>query len=144
MELIRGLHNLKNLSGCVLTIGNFDGVHAGHQEILKKLVQKSKERGLPSLVSSFSVTPETFFGRPKARINNFRDKHLLLESLGVDKHLLIRFSQSFSELSATDFVNKILLPRIVIKVACSLTAEDYPFDKHSCPVRFKSCKYVQF
>ena len=68
MELIRGLHNLKNLSGCVLTIGNFDGVHAGHQEILKKLVQKSKERGLPSLVISFSVTPETFFGRPKARI----------------------------------------------------------------------------
>ena len=47
MELIRGLHNLKNLSGCVLTIGNFDGVHAGHQEILKKLVNKSKERGPP-------------------------------------------------------------------------------------------------
>jgi len=112
MELIRGLHNLKNLSGCVLTIGNFDGVHAGHQEILKKLVKKSKERDLPSLVISFSVTPETFFGRPKARINNFRDKHLLLESLGVDKHLLIRFSQSFSELSAADFVNKILLKKI--------------------------------
>ena len=55
MELIRGLHNLKNLSGCVLTIGNFDGVHAGHQEILKKLVKKSKEQGLPSLVISFSV-----------------------------------------------------------------------------------------
>jgi len=93
MELIRGLHNLKNLSGCVLTIGNFDGVHFGHQEILKKLVKKAKGLGLPSLVISFSVTPETFFGRPKARINNFRDKHLLLDSLGVDKHLLIRFNK---------------------------------------------------
>ena len=60
MELIRGLHNLKSLSGCVLTIGNFDGVHVGHQEILKKLVKKAKELGLPSLVISFSVTPETF------------------------------------------------------------------------------------
>jgi len=112
MELIRGLHNLKCLSGCVLTIGNFDGVHAGHQEILKKLVKKGTEEGLPSLVISFSVTPETFFGKPKARINNFRDKHLLLESLGVDKHLLIRFNKSFSELSAADFVNKILLKKI--------------------------------
>ena len=98
MELIRGLHNLKSLSGCVLTIGNFDGVHVGHQEILKKLVKKAKERRLHSLVISFSVTPETFFGRPKARINNFRDKQLLLRSFGVDKHLLIRFNKSFSEL----------------------------------------------
>lgn len=97
MELIRGLHNLKSLSGCVLTIGNFDGVHVGHQEILKKLVKKAKEQGLPSLVISFSVTPETFFGRPKARINNFRDKHLLLESLGVDKHLLIEIPLIFSK-----------------------------------------------
>ena len=111
MELIRGLHNLKSLSGCVLTIGNFDGVHVGHQEILKKLVKKAKERGLPSLVISFSVTPETFFGRPKARINNFRDKHLLLESLGVDKHLLIRFNKSFSELGANEFVEKVLVEK---------------------------------
>ena len=115
MELIRGLHNLKSLSGCVLTIGNFDGVHVGHQEILKKLVKKAKELGLPSLVISFSVTPETFFGRPKARINNFRDKHLLLESLGVDKHLLIRFNKSFSELRAAEFVNKVLVEKTGVR-----------------------------
>ena len=83
MELIRGLHNLKSLSGCVLTIGNFDGVHVGHQEILKKLVKKAKELGLPSLVISFSVTPETFFGRPKARINNFRTSTYCLTLLGL-------------------------------------------------------------
>ena len=87
-----------------LPIGNFDGVHVGHQEILKKLVSKSKRNGA-SLSSdfSFSVTPETFFGRPKARLSSFRDKHLFLESMGVDKHLLIRFNKVFSELSASCF-----------------------------------------
>ena len=127
MELIRGLHNLKSLSGCVLTIGNFDGVHVGHQEILKKLVKKAKELGLPSLVISFSVTPETFFGRPKARINNFRDKHLLLESLGVDKHLLIRFNKSFSELKAADFVNKVLVEKTGVRYC--LVGDDFRFGK---------------
>ena len=127
MELIRGLHNLKSLSGCVLTIGNFDGVHIGHQEILKKLVKKAKELGLPSLVISFSVTPETFFGRPKARINNFRDKHLLLESLGVDKHLLIRFNKSFSELRAAEFVNKVLVEKIGVRYC--FVGDDFRFGK---------------
>jgi len=115
VELIRGLHNLKKQSGCVLTIGNFDGVHIGHQEILKSLVNSSRKQGLPSLVISFSVPPETFFGRPKARISNFRDKHMLLKSFGVDKHLLIRFDKSFSEISAIDFINKILIEKIAMK-----------------------------
>jgi len=115
MELIRGLHNLKKQPGCILTIGNFDGVHLGHQEILKKLVSKSKKMGLPSLVVSFSVTPETFFGRPKARLSSFRDKHLFLESMGVDKHLLIRFNKGFSELSASSFINQILVGKIGVK-----------------------------
>ena len=112
MELIRGLHNLKKLPGCVLTVGNFDGVHVGHQEILKSLVKKAKEKGVCSLVISFSVTPQTFFGRPQARISNFREKHLLLEALGVDKHLLIRFDKKFSEISAEDFINKVLIEKI--------------------------------
>jgi len=112
MELIRGLHNLKKLPGCVLTVGNFDGVHIGHQEILKSLVKKAKKQGVCSLVISFSVTPQTFFGRPQARISSFKEKHLLLQSLGVDKHLLIRFNKSFSEISATDFINKILIEKI--------------------------------
>ena len=127
MELIRGLHNLKSLSGCVLTIGNFDGVHVGHQEILKKLVKKAEELGLPSLVISFSVTPETFFGRPKARINNFRDKHLLLESLGVDKHLLIRFNKSFSELRAAEFVNKVLVEKTGVRYC--FVGDDFRFGR---------------
>ena len=127
MELIRGLHNLKKQPGCILTIGNFDGVHLGHQEILKKLVSKSKKMGLPSLVVSFSVTPETFFGRPKARLSSFRDKHLFLESMGVDKHLLIRFNREFSELSASSFINQILVGKIGVK-HCFI-GDDFRFGK---------------
>jgi len=127
MELIRGLHNLKKQPGCILTIGNFDGVHLGHQEILKKLVSKSKKMGLPSLVVSFSVTPETFFGRPKARLSSFRDKHLFLESMGVDKHLLIRFNKDFSELSASSFINQILVEKIGVK-HCFI-GDDFRFGK---------------
>ena len=127
MELIRGLHNLKKQPGCILTIGNFDGIHLGHQEILKRLVSKSQKMGLPSLVVSFSVTPETFFGRPKARLSSFRDKHLFLESMGVDKHLLIRFNKGFSELSASSFINQILVGKIGVKYC--FIGDDFRFGK---------------
>ena len=127
MELIRGLHNLKTQSGCVLTIGNFDGVHVGHQEILKKLVLTAKQKGIPSLVISFSVTPESFFGRTKARLSSFRDKHLFLESLGIDKHLLIRFNKAFSEISAESFINETLVNKI--SVDHCFIGDDFRFGK---------------
>ena len=127
MQLIRGLHNLKIQSGCVLTIGNFDGVHVGHQEIIKRLVEKSRELKTPSLVVSFSVTPESFFGRPKARLSSFRDKHSFLKSMGVDKHLLIRFNDSFSQTSAVSFVENILVEKL--KVRHCFIGDDFRFGK---------------
>ena len=127
MQLIRGLHNLKKQSGCVLTIGNFDGVHTGHQEIIKRLVEKAHELKIPSLVISFSVTQESFFGRPKARLSSFRDKHLFLKSMGVDKHLLIRFNDSFSQTSATSFVVNILVEKL--KVKHCFIGDDFRFGK---------------
>ena len=127
MELIRGLHNLQGQSSCVVTIGNFDGVHKGHQEIIKKLVSTAKKQGLPSLVISFSVTPESFFGRPKARLSSFRDKHLFLKSMGIDKHLLIRFNKAFSEISALSFINDVLVKKINVK-HCFI-GDDFRFGK---------------
>ena len=127
MQLIRGLHNLKTQTGCVLTIGNFDGVHIGQQEIIKKLVKKSRELKMPSLVISFSTTPESFFGRPKARLSSFRDKHLFLKTMGVDKHLLIRFNASFSQTSATSFVENTLVEKI--KVRHCFIGDDFRFGK---------------
>ena len=127
MQLIRGLHNLKKQSGCALTIGNFDGVHKGHQEIIKRLVEKAHELNMPSLVISFSITPESYFGRPKARLSSFRDKHLFLKSMGVDKHLLICFNDSFSQTSATSFVENILVKKL--KVRHCFIGDDFRFGK---------------
>ena len=127
MHLIRGLHNLKKLNGCVLTIGNFDGVHSGHQEIIRRLTDKAKELGVPSVVISFSVTPQTFFGRPKACLSNFRDKHILLESLGVDKHLLIRFNKAFSDTSAHSFIEEIIMDQLNARYC--LIGDDFRFGK---------------
>jgi riboflavin kinase/FMN adenylyltransferase len=127
MHLIRGLHNLKKLNSCALTIGNFDGVHSGHQEIIRRLTDKAKELGVPSVVISFSVTPQTFFGHPKARLSNFRDKHMLLESLGVDKHLLIRFNKAFSETSANSFIEDIIMGQL--NACYCLIGDDFRFGK---------------
>ena len=127
MQLIRGLHNLQKQSGCVLTIGNFDGIHTGHQKIIKRVVEKARKLKLPSLVVSFSVTPESFFGRPKARLSSFRDKHLYLKSMGVDQHLLIRFNSSFSQTSATSFVKNVLIEKL--KVKHCFIGDDFRFGK---------------
>jgi len=127
MQLIRGLHNIKKQSGCALTIGNFDGVHIGHQEIIKRLVKKAHELKMPSLVISFSVTPESYFGRPKSRLSSFRDKHLFLKSMGVEKHLLVRFNDSFSQTSATSFVENTLVEKL--KAKHCFIGDDFRFGK---------------
>ena len=110
-----------------MTVGNFDGIHGGHQKIIKALVAKANTLGVPSIVISFSVPPESFFGRPKARLSSFRDKHLFLESLGVEKHLLIRFNKDFSQMSAQSFVEDVLLAKL--KMRCCFIGDDFRFGK---------------
>ncbi|MCS5592267.1 MAG: bifunctional riboflavin kinase/FAD synthetase [Gammaproteobacteria bacterium] len=127
MQLIRGLHNLKKHSGSVVTIGNFDGVHVGHEKIISRLVESAKALGLPSVLISFTPTPQCFFGREQAALSNFKEKHRLLARLGVDKHLLIRFNQAFSELKAKDFIQQVLLDKLNMKHC--LIGDDFRFGK---------------
>ena len=77
MNLIRGLCNLDTLSGCVATIGNFDGVHLAHQKILQDLTFQAKIQNLPSVVISFSPNPAKFFGKNITTISNFKEKYQL-------------------------------------------------------------------
>jgi riboflavin kinase/FMN adenylyltransferase len=117
MEIIRGLHNLKTLQpGCVATIGNFDGVHCGHQHILRQLVDKAYSYQLPSVVITFEPQPQEFFA-PRvapARLTRFRDKVEVIADYGIDKLLVIHFNQSFSQLTADAFVQQVLLDKLAI------------------------------
>jgi riboflavin kinase/FMN adenylyltransferase len=125
MEIIRGLHNLKKYTGSVVTIGNFDGVHIGHHHIIDHLVKQSKLLGLPSVLISFSPTPQSFFGREQATLSNFKQKHQLLEKLGLDFHLIIKFDQAFSNMSADDFIQTILINKLKMKFC--LIGDDFRF-----------------
>ncbi len=125
MDIIRGLHNLKELSGSVVTIGNFDGVHIGHQHIISRLVEKSKQLSLPSVLISFSPTPQSFFGRESPTLSNFKQKHQLLAQSGLDIHLIIKFDGQFSKLSAQDFIAQFLLKKLNMRFC--LIGDDFRF-----------------
>lgn len=107
MELIRGIHNLRaRHHGCVLTIGNFDGVHRGHQALLARLKQEGKRLGLPVMVMIFEPQPLELFSADKApaRLTRLRDKCHYLAEAGVDYLLCVRFNRDFAANSAHDFV----------------------------------------
>lgn len=112
MQLVRGLHNLKPaLRGCVATIGNFDGVHRGHQAILQRLRERAAELQLPSCVVIFEPQPHEFFAPDNApvRLSRLRDKLELLAAAGVDRVLCLAFNRRLRELSAADFVRTVLV-----------------------------------
>ena len=112
MQLVRGLHNLKPaLRGCVATIGNFDGVHRGHQAILQRLRERAAELQLPSCVVIFEPQPREFFAPDNApvRLSRLRDKLELLAAAGVDRVLCLAFNRRLRELSAADFVRTVLV-----------------------------------
>jgi len=130
MEIIRGLHNLsQQTQGCVATIGNFDGVHRGHQHILAQLSEKARASQLPSVLITFEPQPQEFFvpKRSPARLTRFRDKAEVIADCGIDKLLVIHFKLSFCQLSADDFVKKVLVDKL--KVQYLQVGDDFQFGK---------------
>ena len=107
MEVIRGVANLKpQPQGCVVTLGNFDGVHKGHQAVLSKVRAKSKELGLPSVLVCFEPQPMEFFNEfnAPARLTRFREKIELLSLQGIDKVLCLRFNEATRSMPAAEFI----------------------------------------
>lgn len=112
MELIRGLHNLRpRHRGCVATIGAFDGVHLGHQAVIRHLLDKARELGLPSVVIVFEPLPREYLAPLKApaRLMSFREKFRALQALGVDRLLRIRFNEALRTQSAQGFVDEVFV-----------------------------------
>lgn len=107
-QLIRSTYNItKATQGAVLTIGNFDGVHLGHQALLAKLREKANALNAPSLVITFEPHPFEFFARENhtiPRITRLREKFNALANCQVDNVLILPFNQTLADLSAADFV----------------------------------------
>jgi riboflavin kinase / FMN adenylyltransferase len=119
-------------AGCALTIGNFDGVHRGHQAMLALLASEARHRGVPSCVLTFEPHPRDFFaarlGRPETapkRISTLRDAMMELQRCGVDRVVVLRFDDALASLSPQAFVDDILVKGLGTRVV--LVGDDFRF-----------------
>ena len=130
MQLIRGVNNLQSIaSGCVLSIGNFDGVHKGHSVVIKKLAEKGQLLGLPVVVMVFEPQPLEFFLKDNApsRLTRLREKIIHFKDLPVDNLLIVNFNQRFADLDPTYFIQEILVRRLNVKYL--VVGDDFHFGK---------------
>ncbi|PKF51903.1 bifunctional riboflavin kinase/FAD synthetase [Enterovibrio nigricans] len=128
MELIRGIHNIREKHhGCVLTIGNFDGVHLGHQKVLRRVVEKARELGLPAVVMLFEPQPRELFTAESApaRLTRLRDKYVQLTALGVDRLIVVNFNAKFATMTPYDFVHRLLVEQLGVKFL--VVGDDFRF-----------------
>ncbi len=142
MEFIRGAYNLRSHhQGCVATIGNFDGVHLGHQAIIQQLLAKASDLSLPSVVILFEPQPREYFtegemfagvtlGATPARITTVREKVEVLTMLGVDRILCLKFNKAMCSLTATQFCQKILIDGLAVKHL--VVGDDFHFGNDRC------------
>jgi riboflavin kinase/FMN adenylyltransferase len=132
MQVFRGIHHPGIASACALTVGNFDGVHRGHQAMLALLRNEARHRGLPSCVMTFEPNPRDYFGalagKPEqapARIATLRDKLGELDRCGIDQVVVLRFDAAFAAQSPQDFIQNVLVDGLGTKYV--LVGDDFRF-----------------
>ena len=129
MEVIRGLHNLRGRHrGAVVTIGNFDGVHLGHQAILRKVRARADSLQRPAMLICFEPQPQEFFKafQAPARLTRFREKVELLAGQGIDQVLCLKFNDATRHMPAPAFV-RLLTGRLA--VSALYAGDDFRFGK---------------
>jgi riboflavin kinase/FMN adenylyltransferase len=130
MQLIRGLSHLEPFkNGCVLSIGNFDGLHLGHRAVIRKLVERGKALGLPVVIMFFEPQPlEYFLGdNAPSRLMRLREKVIEMAKLPVDNLLIVRFNQNFANRDAEQFIEHILINTLNVKHL--VIGDDFHFGK---------------
>jgi riboflavin kinase/FMN adenylyltransferase len=122
MKVFRGLPNAQARAPCALTIGNFDGVHYGHQALLARVRSAATELHLEAAVMTFEPHPREFFAaragdmsRAPPRIANLRDKLQSLSDNGIDRVIVKHFSEHFSTLSPREFTERVLVEGLHVK-----------------------------
>lgn len=131
MEIIDRIEKITTpYLNAVITIGNFDGVHLGHRALFQKVIEKAKEIGGRSVVMTFEPHPIRVLkknGQPPL-ITLYEQKVELVEKSGIDVLVCIHFTPEFASLTATEFVEDLLMKRIGMKAI--VVGEDYTFGKN--------------
>ena len=132
MRIFRGLRHPGIAPGCALTIGNFDGVHRGHQAMLALLRSEAAHRGVPSCVMTFEPHPRDYFAaaqhKPElapARIATFRDKLAELARCGIDQALVLPFNAQLASQPPQDFIDQVLVRGLGVRYV--LVGDDFRF-----------------
>ena len=132
MKVFRGFHHPGVASACALTIGNFDGVHRGHQAMLALLNNEAAHRGVPSCVMTFEPHPRDYFAgalkKPElapARIATLRDKLTELERCGVQQVVVLPFDARLAALSPQAFIDDVLIRGLGVRYV--LVGDDFRF-----------------
>lgn len=131
MELIRGIHNIKPWHrGCVLTIGNFDGVHLGHQAVLRRLTEQARRLKVPACVMIFEPQPRELFtgANAPARLTRLREKYQQLARLGIDRLLCVRFNAEFAAQSPDHFIRGLLVDKLGVRFL--VVGDDFRFGQN--------------
>jgi riboflavin kinase/FMN adenylyltransferase len=132
MKVFRGFNHPDRARQCALTIGNFDGVHRGHQAMLALLRNEAAHRGVPSCVMTFEPHPRDFFAKQlnkpelaPARIATLRDKLLELERCGIDQVVVLPFDERLASQTPKDFIQQVLVKGLGVKYL--LVGDDFRF-----------------
>lgn len=134
MKVFRGFHHPGIAPACALTIGNFDGVHRGHQAMLALLRAEAQQRGVPSCVLTFEPHPRDYFAavhqKPElapARVGTLRDKLEDLAQCGVDQIVVLPFDARLAGQAPQDFIQSVLVQGLGAKYV--LVGDDFRFGK---------------
>lgn len=131
MDIIRGSYNFKtSYRNCVATIGNFDGVHKGHQAVFRGLIKHAKRLNLPACVITFEPLPDEYFSQKKVttRLSRLREKAQLIADLGIDRLLILRFNEALANQTAEDFIDQILQKGLGVQYL--IVGDDFRFGKN--------------
>lgn len=127
MKIYHGLEKVDN-SPKIVTLGNFDGVHKGHKELIKKAVEIGKEKEIPSFVVSFFPHPRLFFNEELKYINTLKEKNRNIEKLGIDALVVLEFNKDIASLTRENFVKEILYNKLNAKAV--VVGFDFLFGKN--------------
>ena len=131
MQIIKGLDAFHNsCPNVVLTIGNYDGVHLGHQKILSKVIKKAEEIQGTSMVMTFEPHPIKVLApeRNMKLLTTSEERARLIEAMGIDVLLLINFSREFAGMHPEDFIRNILADRLQVREI--IVGANYAFGKN--------------